>query len=279
MALQAIYETQEDVPEAFRELYTEKSGRWEVTGIAGVKTTADVERIQTVLARERADHKETKSKLAVWGDLDHEEVNEKLARFPELEEAAKGDLDKAKIEELVSQRVEATVRSKTAALQRQLDTVMGERDETAAKNVELEGEKRTRTIHDGIREQLIKQRVIPEAHEDAMTLADRVFEIREDDGAIITRDQVGVTPGVGPDVWLSEMQERRPHWWPSSSGSGAPGARNGPTGMADNPFSAAHWNMTRQGEVVRSQGMEKAQQMAKAAGTTVGGGRPAAPSS
>jgi len=76
-------------------------------------------------------------------------------------------------------------------------------------------------------------------------------------------------------VFLTEMQDKRPHWWPKSVGGGAGGSGNG-FGGAANPWTAENWNMTQQGAYVKENGMDKATQMAKAAGTTVGGMKPAA---
>lgn len=45
---------------------------------------------------------------------------------------------------------------------------------------------------------------------------------------------------------------------------------------ADNPWSAAGWNVTRQAQLVRASGLEKAAQIAKAAGSYIGATRPAA---
>ena len=276
MALQAVHDTLDQIPEAFQELYTEKAGKYELTGIIGIKTQADIDRLQTSLTKERALHKTTKDKLAVWSDLEHESTMQQLDRIPELEAASKGNLDDAQIEEIVNRRVEGTITSRVSPLERQVTALKNERDEATSLSVALQAEKSTRSIHDNVRSELVKLKVIQEAHEDALMLADRVFEIREDDGAIVTRDQIGVTPGVTADIWLSEMQEKRPHWWPASQGGGARGGNNARVGgFANNPFSREHWNMTRQGSVVRTQGIEKATQMAKAAGTTVGGQMPA----
>ena len=192
MALQAMYDTQEEIPEAFRELFTEKGEKWELTGVTGIKTQGDIDRLQTALVKERDDHKATKGRLEVWGELDPEDTKAKLEKYPELEAAAEGKIDEKKMDEMVNRRVEATVKSQTAALQRQIDSLTTERDEVKAENVGLLGEKRTRVIHDNVRDVLTKQKVIPEAFEDALMLADRVFEIREDDNSVITRDQVGV---------------------------------------------------------------------------------------
>ncbi len=278
MPLQAIHDTVDEIPEAFRELYSEKNGKFELTGITGVKTQADIDRLQTSLGKEREDHKTTKTSLGIWGDLNHEEVMGKLDRMPELEAAAKGKLDDAQIDEVVNRRVEGTLNSRLAPVEREKKTLAEENATLKEENATLRGEKTKRSIHDAVREQLIKTKAIGDAHEDALFLAERVFEVRADDGAVVTKEGVGVTPGVNADVWLGEMQEKRRHWWPDSVGSGAGGSNAGGSGGslsgAANPWSLDGWNMTRQGSYLREHGRDRANQMAKAAGTTVGGGKP-----
>ena len=112
---------------------------------------------------------------------------------------------------------------------------------------------------------------MPEAIDDALMYADSMLEITED-GRIVTRDQVGVTPGIDPTVWLSEMQQKKRHWWPASQSGGAAGSNGGGVG-GDNPWSASGWNLTRQAEMM-DQDAARAEQMARSAGTTIGGPRP-----
>lgn len=278
MALKDIHDKVDEIPEEFRSLYTEKGGKWELTGISGVKTSADVARLQEGLTKERNEHKATKDKLAAWGDLKPEEVTAKLDLIPELEAAAKGKLDDAKVEEIVARRVEGTIKSKLAPVERENARLKAEAAEAKALAELLQGEKKQRKVHDSVRAALVASKAIPEAHEDALLLADRVFEVAED-GRTVTRDNVGVTPGLEPSAWIAEMQEKRPHWWPGSSGGGAGGSGRGGGGGAGagNPWSAAGWNMTAQGAYLRTNGRAAAEQMAKAAGTTIGGPRPAAP--
>ena len=54
MALKAIYERAEEIPEAYRALFTERDGRYELTGVAGMKTEADVARLRKSLTDERS---------------------------------------------------------------------------------------------------------------------------------------------------------------------------------------------------------------------------------
>ena len=50
MALQAVYDTLEEIPEEYyRDLYEEKAGKHELTGVSGFKSQADIDRLQSAL--------------------------------------------------------------------------------------------------------------------------------------------------------------------------------------------------------------------------------------
>lgn len=272
MALKAIYDTQEEIPENFRELYTERSGKWELTGIEGVKTTADVERVQEALRKEKADHKTTKDKLKTFDGIDPEQSAKDAQELEELRARVAagggGQIDEEKLQKLV----DAKVATLTAPLNRDLQKITKERDTLAEENGQYKQKETVRTITDAVRKAASGQKIVDTAMEDVLMLAERVFEISPE-GAVLTRDNVGVTPGIAADIWLTEMQEKRPHWWPLAQGGGAGGGAGG-GGMPNNPFSDEHWNLTLQGQMVRTD-RAKAERMAKAAGTTIGGARPA----
>ncbi len=269
MALKAIYDKKEDIPAQYQELYSDRGGKWELTGVEGVKTQADVDRLQTALTNERNDHKATRDKLTPWSALGKkpEEIQAQLDRVAELELLTK-DKDPAAVEQLVEARVKA-----------RLAPVERERDELKAKNAELtttisgfEAEKKTNTIHSHIRAAAKKVGMLESAIEDAILHGERVLEI-DATGKVVTKDGVGVTPGLAPEVWLGDLKTTRTHWWGPTQGGGGQGGQGGK--FANNPWSAAHWNLTEQGKVLREKGRETADQMAKAAGTTVGGKKPA----
>lgn len=279
MALQAIYENQEQIPEAFRELFSERNGKFELTGITGIRTQADVDRVQASLTSERTAHKQTKDRLRGVHfkgksvvEMNDEELRgavEGLDRYEELEASA-GKMDEGKLAQLVESRI----RTKLAPVERERDQLKGQVTELTNQVTGYVQKEKTRTIHDAVRKAAGTAKVIDTAMDDVLMLSERIFDVGED-GSVTARDQVGVTPGVTPDVWLAEMQAKRPHWWPASRGGGARGGAGGGSTFANNPFSAEHWNLTQQGKVVAEQGMEKAQKMAEAAGTTIGGARPA----
>lgn len=276
MALKAIYDSKEDIPEQFQELYTERDGKFELTGIEGIKTQADVDRVQEALRKEKNDHKDTKDKLKTFEEVDLEQVKKDQDELTELRakiEAGAGEgFDQEKFDEAVDKLANARVATAKAPLEKDLEKVTKERDELKDQNDQYAHKETVRTITDAVRRAAGESKVIDSAMDDIIMLGERVFEITED-GKVVTRDEVGVTPGIAPDIWLAEMQDKRPHWWPMSQGGGGKGG-NGAGGFANNPWSHEHWNMTAQGKMVRED-RDKADRMAQAAGTKVGGTRPA----
>jgi hypothetical protein len=270
MAIKAVIDKLEDVAEPFRELYTERNGKFELTGVEGMKTEADVTRLTSALEKERNDHKGTKKKFEIFGDRKPEDILASLDRIPELEAAAAGKLD----DNAINKIVETRIGSKTGPLER---TIAQLRKDVADRDGLIQGfqaKETQRTLHDAIRDAFGKSQGIQSAAlEDALMLGERMLEINED-GKVVTKDNVGVTPGIDATVWLTEMQQKRPHWWGPTGGGGAGGSggRGGASG-GKNPWSAEHWNVTEQGKLYK-QNPTQADQMARSAGTTIGGLRP-----
>jgi len=270
MALKAMYASGEEVPEAFRELFEERDGAFRLTKIEGIKTDADVARVSSALEKERAERKKVEERWkGFFGDRSPDDVQAALDRLPELEAAASGKMD----DEKLGQLVEGRLRTKLAPVERELNAARTKLTERERMIEQFQARERQRTIHDAVRSAATKLKVLDTAQEDVLMLAERVFDVAED-GTVTVKDGVGATPGVAPDIWLSEMQSKRPHWWPPSQGGGARGG-SGAGGFANNPWAAEHWNITRQGQMVREHGTEKASQMAQAAGSFLGATRPA----
>ena len=269
MALHAVVDNLDNVDAQYHDLYTEKDGKFYFTEVIGLKPQADFDRVHSGLTKERNDHKETKGKLNAFAALGNaDEVLAKLDRIPELELAASGKLDEPAIEKLVTTRLA----TRLAPVERERDQLKTQLAEKDAVIVGFQGKERTRTITETLREAAKKVGLLDTAFEDAALLGERVFEISED-GRVTAKEGMGCTPGVEPSVWLTEMQTKRPHWWGPSQGGGATGS--GQKGGGTNPWSAEGWNMTEQGRIY-NESSARAEQMAKSAGTTIGGKRPAA---
>lgn len=271
--LSAFYAEEKDIPEAFKSLFTKNGDRWvlnvEIPGIDGVKSFLDFEKMNNSLRKERGDHKLLKDKMKLLGDRSIEDVIALLDRIPELEaelEAAGGG-DPDKIEKLV----EARIKSKLAPVERELTSTKTALETANATLKNYEAEKVTRTIHDAVRSASAKAKLLPEALEDALMLAERVFEVT-DDGKVLVKENSGYGLGLDAAGWFTELQQKRPHWWGPSGGGGAGGNRTNGSGIT-NPWTSANWNMTEQGRIMR-ENPAQANALATAAGTKVGGLRP-----
>ena len=267
--LDLILDTLEGLDQPYHSLYTEKDGKFHLTGVKGMKTQADIDRIQGGLIKERNDHKATKEKYSFLADRDISEVQKMLDKYPELEAAASGKGD----QETINKLVEARLNTVTAPLKRDFEKLSQANKEMSEQINQYREKDRIRAIHDNVREAISKHEGFQQsAVEDALMFAERMLEVTED-GKVITKDNVGVTPGVDAVVWLTDMQQKKSHWWGETIGGGSNGSRR-PANTGSNPWSAENWNMTEQGRIYE-QNPQRAEQLAKAAGTTIGGLKPA----
>lgn len=260
-ALKSTVDSLDDIPEALHAEYVEQGGKF-VLQVDGMKPQAEFDRVQGALTKEKGEHSTLKQRItSTLGDRKFEDVVTELDKIDEYKAAADGKLDEDKINSIV----EGRVKTRIAPIER-------ERDGLKTKVGELEGavqgftvEKKTRTIHDQVRRDAKKAGVTDEALDDALLLADRIFEIREDDGKVVVRDQVGFTPGIEPSVFFVDIQAKKPHWFGPSGGSGAGGKRETGGGGGVNPWTHDGWNMTEQGRIYQDN-PTKAEQLAKLAG-------------
>lgn len=260
------YASADLIPAGWAHLYKETDDKFTLIKGGEIKTLQDVANVQEGLRKEREDHKATKANLAKFGGKDAETVLADLDKIEEYKLAAEGKMD----DEAINKIVETRILSRTAPLERKIETLEGEKEELTEKVTGFETQNTERSIKDEIQKAAVASKVRGTALDDAITQGLNIMTVNEA-GNVVTKDGVGVTPGVDSTVWLSEVKPNKPHWWPESEGVGAnPG---GGKGGGKNPFTKANWNRTEQGNMVR-ENPERAEQMAKAAGTTVGGKMP-----
>jgi len=266
--LKLILDSLDDLPEHFHELYTEKDGKFVLTGIENMPSADEVKKLKTEAGARRIELADLKKKYASLDDKGTpDEILAQLDRIEELEAAASGKIDDDKINTMV----EARVKKQLAPVERERDKLKKDLDEATGKINEFSEKDRKRQIHDEVRKHALKSKIVDTAIEDVLLHAERIFDIDED-GKIVTKDGVGVTPNVGADLWLTDMQQARPHWWPPSQGGGAGGGtKHGD--RTNNPWTHENWNLTEQGKVVKAD-RKKADDLARMAGTTVGGPKP-----
>ena len=250
-----------------------------MSGIVGIKTQADIDRLTESLRKERNDHQASKTELSAlkgalgpWAVLKPEEVTAKIDGYDALEtQANNAGLQN---EEKISQIVESRIKGRLAPIERERDSLKAELGTRDTKIAEFETQARNRKIQEALRKARIAAKISDESEEHVLLLGERVFEVT-DDGRVVTKDQVGCTPGLEPESWIAEMQPTHRGWWPESRGGGAQGGRAGNGGMGgENPWSAKGWNITKQMSYAKEHGTEKAAQMAEVAGSRIGATTP-----
>lgn len=268
MKLKASYETEEEIPAGFEALYEERDGHWELTGVEGFKTDGDVARVQAALKKEREAHKAARNRLSAFGDRTPESIEELEDRITELE--ASGGGKGGPTDDQIEQRVAARVAKERRDLEKKLKEVQEDAERLRSEHSELS----VRDFRRSLRDELVTTTtgdkpvpIVPDALADAELLAERLFE-RNEEGRFVTRDGVGVEPGMSVRDWLSDIvaSGRRPHWVRESQGAGAAGSKKTGAYSGINPFLDKSWNATEAG-MLAQKNPQLAIKLAKAAGT------------
>lgn len=270
MALNIVEDSLESIAEPFHELYTEKDGKFHLTGVVGLKTQDDINRLNIALAKEREETKKVKEKYAPISSLGKsvDEIITLVDRIPELELAAKGNIDETKIEEILQPRIKA----KLGPIERALETEKQKAKDLESQLTTYQQRERANVLKTALSKAAKETKVRDDAIDDAVMLAERYFEIDETGAVIGKSDMQGVSPGIDPVAWFIENQTKRTYLWGETIGGGAGGSRESFGGVS-NPWSADNWNMTKQGEIFKAN-PQRANQLAKMAGTTIGGPKP-----
>jgi hypothetical protein len=247
--LKAIYEQKDQIPAGFEELYSEKNGKFELTGVEGVKTQGDIDRLNGALVSERKEHDATRAKLRSFGDLTPEAIQALVDERDELKIRA-GNASEDKINELVEKRIAVRLRP----VEKERDDLKTRAQTLEQQIAEATGRETRRSLVDTIRAEASGEKALPVregALGDIELIAPMVFEMV--DGKHVTREgnPLGVDPGLDPRAFLETVMTsgKRPNWFKDSQGAGAGGGGHG-TPSGKNPFSTENWNLTEIGQIV-----------------------------
>lgn len=287
--LKKFYDTQAEVPEAYRALYTEKDGKWHFTGVEGMVPSEKVKEFRDNNDTLKQEVATLKGQLAKFENVDVEKYRDLLGKEKDLRE---GKLyDKNKIDELVNGRTEEMRREHTNQLKQLTD----------AKDA---AEKKSKELHENLKRQMIDNKIItigsrpefglePTGHLDLVNRARSVADL-DDNGNLIFKNpdgtkmygKDGITPMTSEEWVEKQATVEAKHLFKPSGGSGTPpggggggggGSRNGTsieiegrmygTGQGQyNPFDKKTRNLTDQGKVM-DKDIKLAEALAAAAGT------------
>lgn len=246
MKLKAFYENKEDIPSGLEDYYVLRAGKY-MLEVDGLKTDADLQRVQTALDSEKQAHKQTKEKYAVIADKDPGEIVALLDRVPELEAAAAANTDNAA---KVQQMVDAKLAAAKAPLEREIAQLKAKNAAIEQENANFVKDRRNGILEKAILAAAREAGVDPTMEDDVLRYAQAVCDL-DDGNNVVTKDGVGVTPGIDPKSLFVDMIQKKPRWFKDSVTAGLGGGK-GPAGSTVNPWKKDTWNLTEQGRLVKS---------------------------
>lgn len=267
MAIEEMYEKYEEIPEKYTHLFEQKDDKWLFKTDVKSNEIQGAKKLKELLNKEREAHKVTRDKLSDYNGISPEEFSEVMKKIDEISEPTSDD---SLVKKHLAQLNKVKNKGREAALERKLNVATSERDNLIKQLTEQQEQQRRQEVLNALKDQAIKSNVIPSAVDDVVAIAGGMFE--SVDGSIIGKEMDGVAHGQDVQSWMSEMRNKRPHWWSDSVGAGATGSR-GKSLSSGNPFSKDGWNLTEQAKIVSSD-IGKAQEMAKQAGVEIGGLKP-----
>lgn len=256
MALKTVYADISECPEPHRELYSEKDGKFVLTGIEGIKTQADVDAVLKAKQHEAAKRKEAEDRLKKFKDLDPEKVFSELDELTELRERGDG----ADAAEAVKEA--AKLRREVQARDRQIAELTTARDEAMTRADNIDREFKGTKVAQALNEAATKAGVEKHALDDVLFRAS-YFEVTED-GTVKTKDGVnGIVAGLSPEAWLSDTKPTKPHWFGTTEGTGSRGGSKVASG--GNPFAKGKFDSAGAAKLIQTDRVQ-AERMAKQAG-------------
>jgi hypothetical protein len=217
MTLKATYTKIEEIPEAARDLYTEKDGKFSlaVEGLIGK------EKLQEFRDSNIALKKQIEELTEKFGDIDPEQYREMKEKAEK--QRTKQLIAADKVDELVAERVNAA----KAGFEKQSKVL---EDDKRKLNIQLEG----LLIDNAVRDAATKSGVRSGAVDDVLLRARQVFKVVDGKAVAFDGDKqlFGSTgdPLTVPEYISGKLVEAAPHLFEPSQGSGARKAEGSSSG-------------------------------------------------
>lgn len=175
------------------------------------------------------------------------------SQFEELQHKAEhGEETMEKVNELVQKKLEII----QADFEQKLEEATQKATQFEQQYNNLFNNYAQEKVSSQIRAAAEKAGVIPTAIDDVVLRANQLFKLNEE-GKIEARDSEGNLLKAGkkiltPEVFMEQLQEKAPHFWPASEGSGMQGNTSGGGYQGKNPFAKESLNYTEQVKLTKS---------------------------
>lgn len=272
--LQATISEKGAIPAGMETFYIEKDGVFTLA-VEGMKTQKDFDNYAEALKKRFVDSAADFSKGGNAGVTREElldTVESALKKFAPSKPNGDGKGEDQESGD-VSARLHDLERN-LASLTESNAKLIQERDEAL-------GNSRGTTIRNSLNTAAQAAGATPEGINNLVTLVEQNFELTQD-GTVVTKLEAkdGVSPNQKPEDFFAAAARLKQYrmFWPASKGANADGdGPGGPGGGADNgsgnPWSKSGWNMTKQGQLYRSNKAE-AERLMAAVGVKLGATAP-----
>ncbi len=221
---------------------------------------AEIDRLKGHNSKLLDEKKTVQAQLKKFEGLDPDNIKKMMHAFDSNEEARL--MAEGKIDEVVAKRTE----KKLLKLEEKIGVLSDQLGESDKEKKRYKDEYDGLVINTEIRRQAEKAGVIPAAIDDVIFRSKGMFSLDED-GNIESRDSNGNIRTVkkkplDPGLFIEQLKDSAPHFWPASKGAGASGKFVNGEGMEANPFmeGTPAFNRTKQAQMLNRE-PDKAQRM------------------
>jgi hypothetical protein len=224
VALKAILESLDEVPEAHRELYVEKDGRFQldVEGVVPQERFKEFRDNNIRLMKERED---LQKKLASYSDVDPQTYQEAIKKLQAFDD--KKMLDEGKVEELLTIRTERLRND----YENQIKAFQKKLAELESHSTTLGAELAKERIDGRLREVAGRVGIEETALPDLINRGRQVWRLVEGEPVAMQGEQLiyGKDPAkpISMEEWADGLADQAPHLFKASTGGGAQNQVNG----------------------------------------------------
>jgi hypothetical protein len=225
MKLKAILDSLDDVPEALRELYVARDGKYHLDEIEGYEPTGRLKEFRDNNIKLLKERDELKTQLGKFADIDPEKYQEALKKLQDLDD--KQMMDDGKIEELLQTRTER-LRSDYESKLKSYDKKFTDQDsQIKTLSDELSKERIDGRLREAAGTVGVRKTAIP----DLINRGRQVWRLVEGEPVAMRGEEIlyGKDPAkpIGMPEWIESLATDAPHLFETSSGGGATNTTNG----------------------------------------------------
>jgi len=209
MKISNSYDKAEDVPQEFKDSFTEVEGKFVMTSPIDIKTDAEFEEVKKAKQHAFDEMHQVKEQLKV----ESQKALEATSKNEVLELQIKDGADPAKLQELVDTKIKVA----TEELTKQL----GEANE---KNASFQN-----TIYGSELNDVVggMAKNFSDSVQDEANFILKSIMVRGEDGRHLSKEAFNLPAGLEPEQVVSKLTELRPNWQKGNTADNASGGGNG----------------------------------------------------